>query len=136
MAGNLTNYPKNELRTHLFRTGSYTKPATLYMGLFTAAPSDAGGGTEVSGTGYARLLVGPGNADWSADATPGRTLNINTLQYGAPTSDWGVVAWAGLFDGAGGGANLLMWVAIDANTVNSGDAAPAFDASAIDFQWD
>jgi hypothetical protein len=33
----------------LMTTGSATRPTAWYVGLFTAAPSDSGGGTEVSG---------------------------------------------------------------------------------------
>ena len=36
-----------------------------YVGLLTAAPSDNGGGTEVSGGSYARVAVNATLANWA-----------------------------------------------------------------------
>ena len=44
---------------------AYTPPA-IYVGLFTAAPADAGGGTEMSGNGYARVQLTQADATWGA----------------------------------------------------------------------
>lgn len=135
MAGNLSDWLKNELRKHVFRTGNATAIAELWVALYTAAPSDAGGGTEVTGAGYARVHVGPSDATWSAHATAGRTQNVALVQFGAPTANWGIITHVGLFDAVAG--NLLTWNALVApKTVNNGDAAPSFDATALDFQWD
>ena len=41
----------------LMTNGAATRPTAWYIALFTAAPSDSGGGTEVSGSGYAREAV-------------------------------------------------------------------------------
>ena len=87
MAGNLSDYLKNELRKHVFRTGSFTKPATVYVALYTAAPSDAGGGAEVTGGSYARVQVGPSDAAWSAHATAGRTQNVSAVTFPTPTAN-------------------------------------------------
>lgn len=43
-----SDYLENKLLDHQLGKTSYTMP-TVYVGLFTAAPSDSGGGTEVSG---------------------------------------------------------------------------------------
>lgn len=45
----------------------YSPPA-IYVGLFTAAPTDAGGGTEASGGSYARVQMTQADATWSAPA--------------------------------------------------------------------
>jgi len=136
MAGNLSDYLKNELRKHVFRTGSFTKPTTLYVALYTAAPSDSGGGTEVSGGSYARVQVGPSDAAWSAHATAGRTQNLSAVTFPAPTANWGTATHVGLHDASTGG-NLLTWAPlVTARVVNNGDPAPAFNATALDFQWD
>jgi hypothetical protein len=65
MAGK-TAYLERKLIDHSTGKTSYTMP-TVYVGLFTAAPSDAGGGTEVTGGSYARKSTAA--ADWSAAAT-------------------------------------------------------------------
>ena len=51
----LTNFLETEVLDHVFGGNAYTAPTTLYFALFTAAPSDTGGGTEVSGTNYTRV---------------------------------------------------------------------------------
>ena len=51
MAG-FSDYLENKVVGHVFGGAAYTAPATLYVALYTSAPSDTGGGTEVSGGGY------------------------------------------------------------------------------------
>ena len=53
-----TDYTENLVLNWVFTTNSATRPTAWYVGLFTAAPSDTGGGTEVSGSGYARVVTG------------------------------------------------------------------------------
>ena len=53
MAG-FSDYLEDKVLDHVFGGTSYTAPGTLYVALFTAAPSDSGGGTECSGGSYAR----------------------------------------------------------------------------------
>ena len=50
----LSNYLENALINATLRNTSYTSPSTVYVGLFTTDPTDAGSGTEVSGGSYAR----------------------------------------------------------------------------------
>lgn len=105
----------------------------LYVGLYTAAPSDSGGGTEVSGGSYARVAVAPSDANWTgASSTDGATDNANAITFPAPTANWGTVTHFGIFDRATGG-NLLAWAALTVSkTVNNGDPAPQFAAGALD----
>ena len=98
--------------------GAATRPTTWYLALFTAAPSDTGGGTEVgAGVGYARQSI-----TFSA-ASGGATANTNTLTFGpCTTSNWGTVTHAAIFDASSGG-NMLWWGALSASrTVNVGDS--------------
>jgi hypothetical protein len=119
-----SDYLETQMGTHLLRTGSWTKPSAIYVALFTAAPNDAGGGTEVSGAGYARIQHGPSDATWSA--TSGTFANVGSIQFGSPTANWGTISHFGLFDADTAG-NLLVWGALQSNAiVNDGDAAPAF----------
>ena len=41
----------------LLTTDAVTRPTAWYVALYTAAPSDTGGGTEVSGGSYVRKAV-------------------------------------------------------------------------------
>lgn len=140
---NLTDTFENQLIDFIFRAQTLTLPANLFVGLFTAAPSDAGGGTEVAGGAYARVSVARSLANFagtqaaaSTTASTGNggvTSNNNAITFPAPTANWGSVTHFGIFDATTGG-NLLIWGALtQAKTVNNGDAAPSFAAAALTF---
>ena len=123
-----------------------TGPATTYVALLTAAPSDAGGGTEVTGGSYARVAITSALANWAgtqgagstvaSSGTGGTTSNNGAVTFPAPTANWGVVTHIGIYDAATAG-NLLIWSALTtAKTINNGDAAPSFAAGALTFQSD
>lgn len=128
----MSDYLEGQIRAHIFRTASFTKPTTLAVGLFTAAPNDAGGGTEVTGGSYARVAVNPADANWTAaSATDGVTTNAAAITFPAPTANWGTVTHFGIFDATTTG-NLLFHGALSASrTINNGDAAPQFAAGAL-----
>ena len=42
-----TNFLETEILDHVFAGAAYTAPGQHYLGLFTAAPGEAGGGTEL-----------------------------------------------------------------------------------------
>lgn len=116
-------------RNHWFRSTSVPKPTAITVHLFTAAPGEAGGGTEVSGGSYAAVNVNPADANWSADSsTDGLTDNVSAITFPAPTADWGVVTSFGIkFDSV-----LKLYGTLDASkTVNNGDPAPSFVAGAL-----
>jgi len=137
---NATNYLENKLVDHLFRAASLAKPAALYVALYTAAPSDAGGGTEVAGGGYARVNLPPLDTNWTAtqggttgasSGSGGATSNAVVVTFPVPTSDWGTVTHFALFDAATGG-NPLVWGALStAREVLNGDPSPRFPAGAL-----
>jgi hypothetical protein len=54
LMGAMSNYMEDAVVKHFYRTGSFTKPTVLAVGLYTAAPGETGGGTEVTGGSYAR----------------------------------------------------------------------------------
>lgn len=119
----------------------------LYVGLFTANPSDTGGGTEVTGGSYARVQITNTNANWAATnsagstaavstGTGGTTSNNNVVTFATPTANWGTITAIGLFDSSTGG-NLLAWAVQSPNkTVNNGDSAPTIAAAALTYQVD
>ena len=49
-----SDYLEDKVLEHVFGGNAFTAPSTLYVALYTVAPSDTGGGTEVSGGAYAR----------------------------------------------------------------------------------
>lgn len=140
----LSDYLENKLIDHLLRATAYTAPATTYVALLTAAPSDVGGGTEVSGGSYARASVASGTGAWTATqggtsgasyGTGGTTGNAATISFATPSAGWGTVTHFGVYDALTGG-NLLFHGALTASKViNSGDSV-SFAAGALTLQID
>lgn len=113
MAGNLSNYLENKLLDHFLGTAAYTMPTTVYVGLYTVVPTDAGGGTQVTGGSYARQTAAFSAA---ASGTTSNTANIDFAGMPAATT----VA-IGVFDALTSG-NLLLWGTLTANkTTDAGD---------------
>jgi len=73
---------------------SVTLP-TVYMGLWTTLPSDAGtGGTEVSTGSYARVATSGATWNAAAGSAPASTSNASAITFPTSTGSWGtVVGW-------------------------------------------
>lgn len=122
-----SDYLENKVLDHVFGATAYSAPGTLYVGLFTAAPTDAGGGTEVTGGSYARASV-TNNTSNFPNASGGAKSNGNAITFATATADWGTVVAAGIFD-AGTSGNLIAWCTVTSQSVPSGVTAsiPAGD---------
>ena len=114
-----SDYTENLVLTWLFTTSTATRPTAWYVGLFTAAPSDTGGGTEVSGSGYARVVTGTITV---SGTSPTNATNAAAIEFAAASGgNWGSIGWAGIFDASTTG-NLLAWAPLTtARTINDGD---------------
>ena len=90
--------------------------ATVWIALFNAAPNDAGGGTEVSGTSYARLSkTNEGETSWN-NAVGGLKTNKTIFTFvEAGSGGWGTVTHVGIYKHATStvGTNLLFWGALN-----------------------
>lgn len=119
----MSDYLEGELIKHIFRTGSFTKPSVLAVALFTAAPNDAGGGTEVSGNNYSRASLNPLDANWAAPAAGnGVTSNSSAINFATPSgAGWGLVTHFGIYDATSAGNLLFHGALTTSKTINSGD---------------
>jgi hypothetical protein len=131
-----SDYFENAILNAVFRNGAFpTLGTSLYVGLHTADPTDAGTGTEVTGGAYARAAVARNvTTNFAAptdNAGAQRTSNSNAITFPAPTANWGTVTYIGIWDAASGG-NLLYSAALaTSRTINNGDGAPSFAAGAL-----
>jgi hypothetical protein len=107
MPGSKSDYLENKLLDLVLGAVALSAPATLYVGLFTVSPSDAGGGTEATGGGYARVAVSNNLTNFPA-AVAGVKNNATAFTFPTATLSWGVVLALGIFDAASAG-NLLYW---------------------------
>lgn len=123
MAG-FSDYLENKVVGHVFGGSAYTAPATLYVALYTSAPSDTGGGTEVSGGAYARQTA-------AFTVTNDTASNTSAIEYPTATADYGTVVAVGIFDALSSGNLLAYGNLTTSKTVSTGDVF-RFNAGAID----
>ena len=123
MAG-FSDYLENKVVGHVFGGSAYTAPSTLYVALYTSAPSDTGGGTEVSGGAYARQTAA---FSISADTAS----NTSAIEYPTATANYGTVVAVGVFDASSSGNLLAYGNLTTSKTVSTGDVF-RFNAGAID----
>jgi hypothetical protein len=135
----VTNFAENKIVDALLRGQALGAPATWYYALFTSDPTEAGGGTEVTGAGYARVAVAASLANFAgtqgagtttaSSGTGGATSNNGSIAFGAPTANWsGPITHVGVMDASTAGNCWIYSVLETAKTVNNGDAAPSFPA--------
>ena len=125
----LSDYLENALLTHIFRNTDFSRPASAYVSLHTAALLDDGSGAEVSGGSYARQGVATGaGSGWSAPASEGAgdsdgyyTENSADITFPTATADWGTVTHVGLWDAVSGGNLLFRGQLTTSKNVLNGD---------------
>jgi hypothetical protein len=130
MAG-FTNFSEDLVLDWLLTNGSATRPTAWYVALYTVAPGEAGGGTEVSGGSYARTAV-----TFTVSGTaPTTASNSAAVEFPTATGSWGTVVAAGIFDASTSG-NLLAFANLTTSkTVDSGDVL-RFNTGEIDVTLD
>lgn len=134
MAGSKSDFLELELLDHVLGNAAYTAPATVYIALYTAAPTDVGGGTEVTGGSYVRKSVTNNATNWPA-AAAGAKANGTAIEFITATANWGTVVAFGIFDTETVG-NLLYWATLTTNKdINDGDTAK-FEIGDIDITED
>lgn len=130
MAGSKSDYLENAWLNYQYGSVSYTPPATVYVALFTVAPVDSGGGTEVTGNAYARVAVTNNTTNFPT-VSNGIKTNANGIVFPTATpSGWGtVVAWA-TFDASSGG-NMLHFGDLTPNKTVAASDQMQFPAGAL-----
>jgi len=126
MAG-FSDYLEDKVLEHVFGGNAYTAPGTLHVALFTVAPTDTGGGTEVSGGGYVRK---PG-AFTVSGTNPTTASNSSAIEYPTATANYGTVVAVGIFDASSSG-NLLAYANLTASKVVSSGDVFRFNAGDLD----
>lgn len=101
---------------------------TPYLALFTVAPTDAGGGTEVTGGSYARVAV-DGNF---GNASGGSSSNTTQISFPTATASWGTVVSFGIYDASTAG-NLIRWANLTTSRTISSGATPIFAVGQLTF---
>lgn len=130
----MSDYLETAVLNAVFRGVTFPTISTVYFALFTSAPSDSGGGTEVTGGSYARVAVTANTSNFTAPADDGaakKTTNAGAITFPAPTADWGTVTHVVQMDASSGG-NMLYWEALGTSrNILNGDGAPSFATGAF-----
>lgn len=113
MANNLTNDAENLILDHFLGVTAYTFDSTLFIGLYTVAPTDSTSGTEVTGGSYIR------KACTFDAAVSGATQNASDVDFtGMPAATTVAVA----VHTAVTGGTMLMYGTLTTNkTTDAGD---------------
>jgi hypothetical protein len=109
-----SNYTETLALTFLLTNSTATRPTAWYVALFTTDPTDAGSGTEVSGTSYARQSV--------AFTVSGDTAsNSATVTFPAAGSNWGTISHVGVYDASSSGNLLFHGAVTTPKAIDTGD---------------
>ena len=120
----LTNSFETSVLTWLLTNGtpSPARPTAWYLGLFTAAPGESGGGTELSGSGYARQSI-------TFTVSANNASNNAAIEFPTASGSWGTITHVAVFDASTSG-NMIAYASLTASkTIDTGDVlrVPAND---------
>lgn len=109
-----SNYTETLALNWLLTTNSATRPSAWFVALFTSDPTDAGSGTEVSGTNYARQAV-------TFTVSGDTASNSATITFPAAGSNWGTVSHVGIYDASSSGNLLFHGAVTTPKAIDTGD---------------
>lgn len=115
-----TDYTENQILDWVTGVDSMPATGTRYLSAHTSATTDAGGGTEVSGNGYARKSLA--SLFSAASGTGGSVSNNADVAFAAASGgNWGTITHIAIWDASTAG-NMLWHGALTASKViNDGD---------------
>jgi hypothetical protein len=130
MAG-LTNFGEDLVLDFLFTATTATRPTAWYVSLYTVAPTESTGGTEVTGGSYARV-----STSFTVSGTaPTEASNTAAVEFAECTATWGTVVAAGIMTASTGG-NLIAFANLTTSkAIDTGDVL-RFNAGALDVTLD
>ena len=109
-----TDYLEEKLLAHTFSATAYTSPTTVYVALYTVAPTDSTTGTEVTGGAYVRKAA-------AFTTTGNEATNSAAIEYPTATADYGTVVAVAVLDALTSG-NMLAFASLAVNkTISTGD---------------
>lgn len=122
------------------QTATWGAPPTYYVGLLSVVGSDAGGETELSGAGYARVAIAAsltafnatqGGTSGASSGTDGATENASVIQFATVgAGGWGTAAGFALYEAASGGSPVMAKALTTSRTLIEGDE-PRFNVAAL-----
>ncbi|MCQ4363136.1 hypothetical protein KQR54_18730 [Mycobacterium gordonae] len=117
--GSMSNYLETAILNAVFRNLAFTSPAIVYLALYTADPTEADTGTEVSGGAYARQAVTFGApSQVSNRATISNTADIT---FPVASAAWGTITHIGIRSASTAGNLLYFGPVINVRSILAND---------------
>lgn len=137
------DYLEKQWASHIFGSGTYTKPSVIAIALCRNAPTDAQTGATIpevsNANAYARQTLNPSSTNWlDPILADGNCGNLQTITFPADTTaDWGWVSGVAICDSAtyGAGNVLFQGTLTTPKLVQVGDQM-VFSVSGITVQLD
>jgi hypothetical protein len=98
----------------LFTTTAVTRPTAWYLALYTVAPTDTGGGTECSGTSYARQ-------SFTMSVSGNLATNTGNVEFPTAGGSWGTLVAVGVFTAVTGGTLIAYGDLTTSKAIDTGD---------------
>jgi len=113
---------ENKVMNHILGGSSYTRVDPLYLALFTVAPTENGGGTDVTSYGSPRLSIA-NNATNFPTASNGQKSNGTAFTFPAASGgSWGTVSHWALMSASSSGDILFFGAFNAAKTIADTDS--------------
>ena len=125
--GSFSDYLENKLLDHILGGPDYTRPATVYIALCTAAPTDASTGStivEATCTGYARKAVTNNDTNFPAAASGSKSNGV-AIEFAKCTALSSVITHFAIVDADTAG-NVIGWGALTAQKTIETNDIPRF----------
>lgn len=108
MAGSKANYLEDKINDYVYGVTSFTPASTLYPALYSVAPVEGSGGTELTGNGYARKSIANNTTTWKNSSSGEKKNNIAIEFAAASGGDWTEAVALAIVDASSGG-NMYHW---------------------------
>jgi hypothetical protein len=132
MAYGIGQTEANLLLTARFNAAALATVTTYYLELYTATPSDTGGGTETVYTNYVRVAI-TNNATNYATVSAG-AVNVATATTFATCGATGATLTQAGLNTASSAGTLAYWGDLTASQVIANGNTPSFAANSITVQ--
>jgi hypothetical protein len=109
-----SNTYETNVLTWTFTNSAVTRPTAWYLGLFTSDPGEASGGTEISGSGYAREAI-------TFTVSGDLATNSGAIEFDAATGSWGTITHVAVFDAITSGNQIAYAALSTSKAIDTGD---------------
>lgn len=109
-----SDYLEGKIIDSTLRGQTFPTISTIWIGLSTAAPTEAGTTNETTAAGYARVSVSATTANFSAHGAAGPASNAGAISFSQATTSWGTITHVFIADASTAG-NILYHGALTAS---------------------